>query len=211
MNRDIEESLLHAYLDDELELDDRLRVSAALQADPLLRAREARLRDADLALRDALRPAMEGPMPDLRLPVAKSSPRRAWLAGLLGGIATQDMWTRPAFAAVLALIVGALLSATFFHGATDERDGAGFSASLPALHLQQALETQPSGATVGWRNPDGAHSGEVTPVRTYKTDHGQYCREFDEQYTDANATTASYGVACREPDGSWRVRMRLYR
>lgn len=69
----------------------------------------------------------------------------------------------------------------------------------------QALEAVPAGQSVPWRNPDSGNTGAVTPVRTYQTSTGQYCREYTQTINIGGEKHQSYGTACREPDGSWRI------
>ena len=69
---------------------------------------------------------------------------------------------------------------------------------------QRALETAPSGKPVAWTNPDSGHSGTVTPVRTYES-NGRFCREFQQTVTIGGRPEDSFGTACRQPDGSWRI------
>jgi surface antigen len=74
-----------------------------------------------------------------------------------------------------------------------------------AATTQRALNNQPSGTTTAWHNPDSGNSGSVTPVRTYQTATGQYCREFEQTVTIGGKPQKSYGTACRQPDGSWQI------
>ena len=67
------------------------------------------------------------------------------------------------------------------------------------------LENTPAGTTSEWENPDSGHSGSFTPVRTWKNDEGDYCREFQQSITVGGKTERAYGTACRQPDGTWRV------
>jgi surface antigen len=69
----------------------------------------------------------------------------------------------------------------------------------------QALESVPSGQSVAWRNPDSGNAGAVTPVRTYQTSTGQYCREYTQTITVGGEKHQSYGTACRQADGTWRI------
>jgi surface antigen len=69
----------------------------------------------------------------------------------------------------------------------------------------QALESAPAGKSVAWRNPDSGNTGVVTPVRTYQTSSGQYCREYTQTITIGGEKHQSYGTACREPDGGWKI------
>jgi surface antigen len=70
---------------------------------------------------------------------------------------------------------------------------------------QQALEKAPSGTATTWQNPDSGHSGSVTPKRTYQTADGTYCREYQQEITIDGRPQHSYGTACRQPDGTWKI------
>jgi surface antigen len=77
--------------------------------------------------------------------------------------------------------------------------------SIAAQNSQHTLETAPSGTTTAWRNPDSGNSGTVTPTRTYQNASGQYCREFQQTITIGGQQEQSFGTACRQPDGSWKI------
>lgn len=70
---------------------------------------------------------------------------------------------------------------------------------------QRALEGNRTGATSTWRNPDSGHRGTVTPMRTFETASGQFCREFQQPVTIGGNTESAFGTSCRQPDGSWRI------
>jgi surface antigen len=67
------------------------------------------------------------------------------------------------------------------------------------------LENTPAGTTSEWVNPDSGHSGSFTPTRTWQTDQGSYCREFQQSITVGGKTERAFGTACRQPDGTWRI------
>ncbi len=71
--------------------------------------------------------------------------------------------------------------------------------------LQGALESNKSGQSANWINPGTNHQGAVTPLRTFKSDTGQDCREFQRLATVAGETGIAYGTACRQPNGTWRI------
>jgi len=71
---------------------------------------------------------------------------------------------------------------------------------------QYALEATKTGHTSNWSNPDSGNSGTVTPTKTYQTAQGEYCREYQQTVTVAGKTQEAYGTACRQPDGTWKVR-----
>jgi surface antigen len=70
---------------------------------------------------------------------------------------------------------------------------------------QGALETNRVGQTATWTNPDSGASGTVTPVKTYQSAQGQYCREYQQTVSVGGKTEQAYGTACRQPDGAWKV------
>ncbi len=74
-----------------------------------------------------------------------------------------------------------------------------------ATTAQDSLETQPTGTTSTWRNPDSGHEGSITPTRTYQRDDGIYCREFEQTVTIDGKTEQVTGTACRQSDGSWQI------
>jgi surface antigen len=69
----------------------------------------------------------------------------------------------------------------------------------------KALEYTPSGYSTPWRNPDTGHYGSVTPIETYESTDGAYCREFQHQAQIGGRSRDVYGTACRTPDGQWQV------
>ncbi len=74
-----------------------------------------------------------------------------------------------------------------------------------AQTYQTTMETNKTGQTSTWVNPDSGHSGQYTPTKTYQTDTGNYCREFQQTITVGGKTETAYGTACRQPDGSWKI------
>lgn len=70
---------------------------------------------------------------------------------------------------------------------------------------QNAFETQQTGTTSSWTNPDSGHSGSVTPTRTYQETDGTNCREFTQTVEVGGQQQNGYGTACRQADGSWKI------
>ena len=98
--------------------------------------------------------------------------------------------------------VGTLLGAVVGHGIGASLDRA------DQLYLQRTsittLESNPTGVSSSWTNPDSGHSGTITPIRTYEQG-GRYCREYNQHIQIGGKTQSGYGTACRMPDGSWEV------
>ena len=77
---------------------------------------------------------------------------------------------------------------------------------LAAQQAYQQAQTAPIGQPITWDNPDNGHYGSVTPVREGTHDQtGEYCREFQQTVTIGGRQEQAYGIACRQPDGSWRI------
>jgi surface antigen len=94
-----------------------------------------------------------------------------------------------------------------------ERYSSTFEAALdPAdreqmVHTAQAaLENNKSGEAANWSNPDSGHLGTVMPVRTFDADSGTPCREYQQTVTVEDKTGVAHETACRQPDGTWKIR-----
>jgi surface antigen len=71
--------------------------------------------------------------------------------------------------------------------------------------VQEALETARSSTTLSWSYVEDGSRGEITPLRTYRTSAGFYCREYVE-VVDAGDEGQSrrQRTACRDEDGLWK-------
>ncbi len=76
--------------------------------------------------------------------------------------------------------------------------------SIANSTVQRALENAHSGMRLSWKSSISNHSGSVTPVNTFRSKAGFYCREYDETLTIKNRTESYRDVACRDSDGRWR-------
>ena len=89
--------------------------------------------------------------------------------------------------------------------------GSEVGRSLDEVDRMRAEEAQfqatgaPIGQTVVWSNPDTGNSGTITPVRDGTASSGEYCREFQQTVTIGGRTQQTFGTACRQGDGTWRV------
>jgi surface antigen len=66
-------------------------------------------------------------------------------------------------------------------------------------------QSAPIGETITWENPRSGNSGAITPVRDGTSTSGLYCREFQQSITVGGKRQQGYGIACRQPDGTWRI------
>ncbi len=76
---------------------------------------------------------------------------------------------------------------------------------LSATRANYQAQTAPMGTKITWNNPRSNNSGSITPMREGQSESGKYCREFYQTISIGNRTEEAYGVACRQPDGSWQI------
>lgn len=120
----------------------------------------------------------------------------AALGGLLGaqfGSGSGSLATTAA-----GVLIGALIGSEIGRS-MDEVDRMRANEAVLKAH------DAPLGEKITWKNPESGHYGTVTPTREGATESGNYCREFQESVTIGGKTEQAYGVACRQPDGSWRI------
>jgi surface antigen len=123
--------------------------------------------------------------------------------GGLGGAAAGGLLGAALGGDGTGIAAGAILGGLLGGAIGDRLDAADQARANRAA--TQALETIPSGQSVTWHNPDSGNSGAVTPIRTYQTASGQYCREYQQTIIIGGERHQSYGTACRQPDGSWKI------
>jgi surface antigen len=67
----------------------------------------------------------------------------------------------------------------------------------------RALEYGRSGAPTAWDYPDTRHRGTIVPGRPYQKGT-QYCRTYAHTIYGSGAPATVKGIACRDPNGTWR-------
>jgi surface antigen len=124
---------------------------------------------------------------------------------------------------LLGAAVGGFIGSQFGHGAGNtvaigagvlaggllgNRLGAQLDCKDQQYHAetaQKAFETEPTGTTATWSNPDTGHAGSITPTKTYQTASGTNCRDFTQTVEVNGQKQDGHGTACRQPDGTWKI------
>jgi surface antigen len=75
--------------------------------------------------------------------------------------------------------------------------------TLASRLVQTTLENTPDGATRRWSNQQTGNGGAVTPLRTYVSERGHFCRDYREELAIAGNTGRFYHTACREDAARW--------
>lgn len=76
---------------------------------------------------------------------------------------------------------------------------------LYAQRANQQAHSAPLGKSINWNNPESGNSGTVTPTRDGYADSGEYCREYQQTIYVGGQQETGYGIACRQPDGTWKI------
>ena len=90
-------------------------------------------------------------------------------------------------------------------GALTGRQGNGRLAWSDEVCFTQTFEHAPDRETITWGNTRRGAEYQVTPTKTVKTRSGEYCREYQATASVGGKITKTYGTACRQPDGSWKL------
>ena len=132
---------------------------------------------------------------------AQNNPKST--VGAMGGAAAGGLIGAAAGGGTTGIIGGVLLGGLVggaVGNALDQRDK-----ELAMQQAQLSLENSKVGQTSQWQNPDSGNSGTFTPTRTYQAESGQYCREYQQEIIVGGEKHDSYGTACRQPDGAWKI------
>lgn len=206
----LHDDVLSAFMDGRLSPESEGEIRQRISCDRMLASRVERFRRADAAARDWFGASLEEP------PAAMADAvRRGFTARKPAGRSLPHAWLAP-------LAVAAGIAAVAVIGLNHEVDRR-VSQSVAQMRLereadlqmlasamQEALETRVSGTEVIYRNDSTGTSVKLTPLRTWRNQQGQWCREFAEVFSEPAAGPAPLSIACRQSDGSWqRVKTEL--
>lgn len=119
------------------------------------------------------------------------------IGGVLGGVLGSQVGKGHGKTA--AIIVGTLAGAAIGGAVGKSMD------DTDRLKTAHALESVRTGVPSAWRNPDSGNEYSVTPTKTYDS-ATEPCREYTIDALIGGRTEKVYGTACRQADGSWKVR-----
>jgi len=201
MKRNINETLLSAYLDGELD------ATAMSEADLLLEKDET----AKEYVLETVRTTafLRANMKDI---LHEESPKR--LLDALDKSKNSKSGRIPEFpslmrvAAILILGVLGFGSGVLLERSTVERFPVSFD-PLPAAYCQvvdDALEYNLSGTPQKWRAPGGMVDVTVTPVKTYRDKNGVYYREYHMEIASGTDRSKIKGLAYRKLKGEWETK-----
>lgn len=74
---------------------------------------------------------------------------------------------------------------------------------ISAMAVQIAMERRSDNEASSWTNGLSGNHGTVVPRRTYRTEAGAVCRQYDEIMTVAGVAVSHERTACRDGSGHW--------
>lgn len=199
------ESLLVAYVDNQLEPDQMADLEATIRDDPEAQAIVGVLRRSAAAVRTAYDQPLHEPVPE-RLLAAIGAAEPAPGANVVPLRRPSRLWpSRQALMALAASI--ATLAIGFGAGYMQSWPGGGIApAGVPSEQfeaaLYRALERDQVGAGLSYENAASGTTETVTIVGAVASGVSNACREF--RHESAGATIGR-GLACRSSSGDWSV------
>lgn len=201
---------LNAYIDDEMDQQQRLDMQRAVPADAVASRYVEDMQSIQRLLGATLDDAGHQPPSKelkrtlLRLKAGRNSRRRS-----------TSIWGQPALAmaAGLALLGIGFGTGLFTANQQFERrisaleDVRSQALNEVGLALNRVLEHSPSGQAVAWRSEHHDASAELTPIRTLKTSDQRYCREYRETLVINGEREERRGLSCRIGKEQWERRL----
>jgi anti-sigma factor RsiW len=205
------ESMLVAYVDNQLEPAQMAAVEEIMREDPEARAIVAVLRRSAAAVKSAFDQPLHEPVPARLL--AAIGPEDAAIVSNVVSLRARKGWfdrsTIMALAASLAALAigfgtgywqagssGGLRVA----GGPNETESGPYEAAL-----YQALEASNPGTQVAYVDAADGRRGAITIVGPVAANVGGNCLEFRREWSDAGNKVVSRGLACRSDAGEWSV------
>jgi surface antigen len=220
MSEQIDEALLVAYVDGELDTEATRVVEAMLDTNAGARQYVSELRESAALLRGAFHDKPTMPIPNRLVEIINGAvttpqalrrlvpPRWIWAERRRRRMPTALAASLAALA--IGVSSGYLFSELRVQKAV-ERIQAGRVEDRKVIEaaVTEALEKHLSGASTEWSSPGSGMHGAVTPTRTFRDAAGQWCREYEEVISYGGDVEHRRGIACRTGEGEWKTRLRI--
>jgi surface antigen len=122
----------------------------------------------------------------------------------------RDSWSGVLIqiAAALVMVAGTFAFTTYWMQTRMDNAVSSLAAHMEtervllAQTVQEALETKVSGEPV-FVGQEGNWTDVLTPIKTYRSKSGHWCRQYLRQTTFSKLDLAIRGTACRDETGTW--------
>ena len=120
------------------------------------------------------------------------------IGGVLGGVLGSQVGDGSGQTA--AIIIGTMAGSMIGRQIGESMD------DVDRMKTAEALNSNRTGQSTTWTNPDNGREYTVTPTRTYEEPSGAPCRDFQLDATVGGEPGQEVaGTACLQPDGSWKI------
>ena len=207
------ESMLVAYVDNQLEPAQMAAVEEAIREDPEARTIVAVLRRSAAAVKTAFDRPLNEPVPARLLAAARATNDQASGGTVVPFLARRFAISRSTITALAASLAALAIgfgagywqapSAGVIRLANGPEDGADGGQYEAALY--QALESNHPGVEIAYADPTRGRQGAVLVVGPVAAGVSGDCLEFRHQWSNAGQKITSRGLACRADTGDWSV------
>lgn len=123
------------------------------------------------------------------------------IGGIIGGVIGHELGSehRSEYRRVTATVVGTE------EGMSVDGNIGRHMDEIDRIYIARSLETVRTDVASSWYNPDTGYEFKVVATRTFILDDAT-CRNFTVEATIDGTTEQIYDTACRQPDGSWKIK-----
>ena len=212
--KQIDSMTLMAYADGELAAPEQAEVEQAIGTDPQLREQLQQLQQLDSLVGAAFNQPLNERQPSLRAldtRLSSDSTEQPRTDALNNDQLRSKLWFgslerfAPQLGAAALLVMMLGVGAGSWYQKQSAQQQLLSQQQRIEQAINQALESHLSGDPLQWSSEQASQQGTITPVRTYRNDQGQFCREFIDQRQQAGQVSEQRGVACRDQQG-WSVK-----
>ncbi|MGH6933203.1 MAG: hypothetical protein ACREEE_12310 [Dongiaceae bacterium] len=210
------DSMLVAFVDDELDPGQRAAVEQAIQSDPEAQAIVSVLKNSAAAAKTAFDEPMNAPVPRRLLDAVNAGAERS-AAPPAAGVGepferrrSAPQWHRallPLAASLAALAIGfgaGVVSSSDRGDVVPTGSNANSAQTKFEEALYRALELSDLGVRLDYQDATSGVSGSVTVIGQVATTFDSSCREFQHTVVDTSVRTEN-GLACRGANDAWQV------
>lgn len=205
------ESMLVAYVDNQLDPAQTAAVEDVIRNDPEAQAIVGVLRHSAAAVKSAYDRPLHEPVPQrLLAAVGAASPVNANVVPLRRPLRHSRQFLMALAASFAALAIGFGAGYVEFAPAgkiTAAGGGTGDIAGTGQFEaaLYRVLEQDSPGTGLSYSDPAVGVAGSVVIVGPVATGFSDGCREFRHESSGPQGSTVAHGLACRSADGDWSI------
>jgi hypothetical protein len=194
-NKSLDEQL-SAYLDGELDLQQKQAIEQLIADDPVIAQQYKNLHRLSQALQTSANEINQNPLPKgVQQMLADNLKRKPSLLSRLKAFFSNIEWTSPSvYALASALLMAVIVPVAFHQIEQNQSSELSNEFLITGSPLKAVLDFTPSGQTTFLAD------AQITPVYSFKTHDNHFCREITRKASDVNQR----GIACNT-QGSWKI------